>query len=95
MDSNLDQTVRTLLNELESTAELPIDPIANRWLGEAEALARDLARSDVSTGVVRKRFQQIQYLLNQIDECNNPTATSHVDRAKAIVNSTLETQNEL
>ena len=90
MDSDLDQAVRSLLDELESTAELPIDPIANRWLGEAEALTRDLKQSEVGQDVVQKRFQQIRYLLDQIDDCNNPVATHHVDSARHIVKTTLK-----
>lgn len=81
------------LNELyaalESTSELPIDREANRWLGEAEAVARDAAMNDLERTVVRERVREVDRLLSEVDEMESETAEKHLVEARALCREIL------
>ncbi|MCL9816152.1 hypothetical protein [Natronocalculus amylovorans] len=70
-----------LCEHLIATGEQPIDPATNRWLAEAEAVARDAASDGISPDAQTKRIQQVQMLLESADEISEPTAAAHVAAA--------------
>jgi hypothetical protein len=89
-----DPDIHTLVDDLHShlgaTEELDIDRRANRWIGEAEAVAEDVVGRDVSEQVVEKRVAQIEDLLRNIEETENQEADEHVDVALEIAERILE-----
>lgn len=87
---SLDTRVRELHRHLEATAELPIDPKTNRWLGEAEAVARDAATSDLDDATVRKRVGQVRRLLEEADETGHEEADAHLESARELCAAILE-----
>lgn len=73
-----------LHTHLAATAELPIDPTANRWLGEAQAVAADVADGSAPDAVVTKRARQVVHLLENAGDLDNDEAGRHVDAALAV-----------
>jgi regulator of protease activity HflC (stomatin/prohibitin superfamily) len=71
-----------LHDNLASTAELPVERSASRWLGEAEALAADLRESDLPDDVVADRLATIEKLLRQVEETGDQRADEHVAAAR-------------
>ena len=78
-----DAAVDALADHLVATAERPVPPSTNRWLGEAEAVARDAATDDIATAVRRKRVQQVADLLSEADATGDDAADDHIASAKA------------
>ena len=79
-----------LHEHLEATAERPVDRSASRWLGEAEAVAADLADSDLDESVVEERLGAIAHLLAEVETTGDSAADAHVEAAREIVNRRLE-----
>ena len=92
-EDDLESQARRIHAHLESTAELPIDPKANRWLGEAEAVARDAATGGLEDETIRKRLRQVRHLLEEADEVAHPEATDHIESAYALCVATLENES--
>ena len=76
--------VDTLHAHLEATAGLPIDPAANRWLGEAEAVVADIAEGDPAPAVVTDRAGTVVRLLESAGDTDNDEAAACVDAALAV-----------
>jgi len=74
--------VDALAEHLTATAERPVPPATNRWLGEAEAVARDAASEGLDTETRRKRVQQAADLLESADRTGDEIADRHIDAAK-------------
>ncbi|MCL9812337.1 hypothetical protein [Natranaeroarchaeum aerophilus] len=74
-----------LYSHLKATAERPVDRDASRWIGEAEAIAGDIAGADVSPDVIGERIGHVDRLLSEIDTTGDPAADEHVDEAKRLV----------
>ena len=89
-DCDLDTMVADLHRHLEATAELPIDPRTNRWLGEAEAIAVDVASSDLDRETIHERVEKIQHLLSEVDTTGNDEADGYVDAAMQCCRAILE-----
>lgn len=83
--TDLDALLEELHAQLRATEELPIRPDANRWLGEAQAVAADVARGDPSTAVIEERVGQIGHLLERADETGSPEADERVAAALELV----------
>ena len=81
-DHALERRLARLSYHLEATAELPVDRQASRWLGEAEAVARDVARSDLDRSVVAERVATVQELLDEVDETGHADADEHLETAR-------------
>lgn len=90
MDSHVRERVADLLAHLDATAELPVDPRASTWLGEAEAVARDAARDDAPAAVVRSRVSQVRDLLASVDGTDNEEADEHVAAARELADEILD-----
>lgn len=78
-----DAAVDALAAHLVATAEQPVPPATNRWLGEAEAVARDAASDDIEPAVRRERVEQVAALLAEADATGDDTADEHIAAAKA------------
>ncbi|WP_306058324.1 hypothetical protein [Natronococcus wangiae] len=87
----LEVQLEALRDHLEATAELPIDPKTNRWLGEAEAVARDAAQNDVDPATARERVGQVQRLLSAADEPDHEEAAAHLEAARDLCRDVLST----
>lgn len=85
-----EERLTALYTHLEATAELPIDPKTNRWLGEAEAVAHDAMTGDVDPETARKRVCQVRRLLSEAGEPAHEEARSHVAAAKECCDAILE-----
>jgi len=81
MDGRLDE----LADHLRATGERPVERTANRWLGEAEALAVDLAEHDLDPATRQKRLSKIDDLLSNVDGTGDDHADDHVAAAREIV----------
>ena len=86
----LAERTRELHRHLEATATYPIDREANRWLGEAEAIAGDVATSDLDRETVFERVGKIQRLLSEVDDTGHERADEHVEAAKRCCRALLE-----
>lgn len=89
-DADPSERVAALHEHLEATAELPVDPRASTWLGEAEAVAADAAQPDVPDAVVAKRVAQVADLLSSVDGTGNEKADEHVAAARAAAAEILD-----
>jgi len=74
--------VDALADHLTATAERPVPPATNRWLGEAEAVARDGASEGLDTETRRKRVRQAADLLESAAETGDEVADEHIEAAK-------------
>ena len=81
MDDRLDELAR----HLRATAERPVERSASRWLGEAQALAVDLAEHDLDPAVRQERLDTVASLLSNVEETGDERADERVDAARAIV----------
>lgn len=74
--------VEALADHLSATAERPIPPATNRWLGEAEAVARDGATEGLDTETRRKRVRQVFELLESAEKTGDEVADNHIEAAE-------------
>ena len=88
-DEDFGMLAADLHEQLEATEELPIDHRANRWLGEAQAVAAEI-RGDVPTEVRRNGARQVIDLLESMDETGNEKADRRVERALALAHRLAE-----
>ena len=86
---SLEERLEALRDHLEATAELPIDPKTNRWLGEAEAVARDAAADDIDPATARERVAQVQRLLSAADDPDREDAVAHLEAARELCAAVL------
>ena len=82
-----DDDLRRLHGHLAATAERPLDREANRWLGEAEAVAGQLVDAELDDDVLEERLDTVERLLSKVDETGDPEADDRVASAKAILDS--------
>lgn len=73
-----------LHDHLAATAERPIERTANRWIGEAEAIAADLIEAPNDPALVRKRAAHIGSLLSEVEATEDPVADEHVEAAAGL-----------
>ncbi len=85
-----DDRLRELRDHLAATAERPVERTASRWLGEAEAIAEDLAQSDLDPAVRRERLEQVDRLLSEVDSTGDGDADERVAAARALVDDLLD-----
>lgn len=71
-----------LYRELEATEELPIDHRANRWIGEAQAVADEIVEADAETR--RAGAEQVVGLLDSVGETGNEEADRRIERALSL-----------
>nr|WP_233265087.1 hypothetical protein [Halomarina oriensis] len=73
-----------MADHLVATGERPIDSRTNAWLGEAEALALDMAESDLDPAVERERAGHVVELLSNVDGTGDEQADEHVTAARTL-----------
>ena len=86
------ELVQSMDAHLGATEELPLEEHANRWLGEAHAVASDVAESDVSDETLTERVQTVMDLLSEIEETGHEEADQHVAAARRAGERILERQ---
>jgi hypothetical protein len=89
-DDDVRERVTDLHAHMEATAELPVDPQASTWLGEAEAVAADAVGEDVPEAVVEKRVAQVADLLSNVEGAGHDEADGHVAAARAAAEDVLD-----
>ncbi|MFB6178411.1 MAG: hypothetical protein ABEI77_01650 [Halorientalis sp.] len=82
MDS--DALTAALYRHLKATEQRPLDTRTNRWLGEAQAVAADIATSDVSPAVASDRAAIIVDLLDRAGTVDDSDASRHVATSRAL-----------
>jgi hypothetical protein len=79
-----------LHSHLEATQERPVERTASRWLGEAEAIAADLAEADLDPTTVQKQLRKVRHLLDNVDGSGDDVADDHVAAARRMVADLLQ-----
>jgi hypothetical protein len=93
-DGAVDEETRARLRELHdhlaATAERPVERTASAHLGEAEAVAGDVANDpSVSPSVVEARVETVGDLLSHVEETGDDEADDHVAAARELVEDVL------
>ncbi|WP_440989611.1 hypothetical protein [Haloarchaeobius baliensis] len=89
-----DDALADLAAALRETESYPVDRVANRWLGEAEAVAADLAASDLPDAVVHERLGHVEHLLSNVDGTGSEEADALVERARSLTAAAIEQYEE-
>jgi hypothetical protein len=85
-----DERLDAIADHLAATAELPVRPAASRCLGEAEAVAADVAGADLPDAVVHERVGRVGDLLAAVDGTGHAEADEHVEAARELVDDVLD-----
>lgn len=93
-DESVDALLDDLYEELSATAELPVSRTASAYVGEAEAVARDLARRGAPAEVVEERVGHVRDLLGEFETTENETADEHITTARSLADEILDTVGE-
>ncbi len=88
-----DELLASLHDHLAATEQRPLETSANRWLGEAQAIATDLAEADLDAETVQKRTEKVLDLLSEIDGTGDEEADKHVDAARRAAERVLQSQD--
>lgn len=88
-EPNGSELAKALYRELEATEQLPVEREANRWLGEAQAVAG--AIREVSEDVRRDGAADVVHLLSQIEQTGSDQADEHVYRAQKLAEKLSQT----
>ena len=88
-----DDRIAALCDALAATEERPLDRSANRWLGEAQAVAEDLRGGVPDDATLVNRLETVDHLLAQVDSTGDGEADAALDRATAIVTGLLSDLN--
>lgn len=96
-DQDLGSAVRQLSEHLAATRERPVERTASRWIGEADAIADDLVDPETAApdpAVIHRRASHVAELLSNVEDTGDSTANEHVDVARDLANSIVETTAE-
>lgn len=80
-DPDSRESLLELHDRLRAVLELPVERDASNWIGESEALVRDLVDRKASPAVRRQRLTTVRELLEEVEETGNPQANEHVAAA--------------
>jgi hypothetical protein len=78
--------VAALRDHLAATEERPVEREAGWRLGEAQALAAEIADGEVDDATVARRAAEIRTLLAEVDGTGDSEADDHVDAARELAN---------
>jgi hypothetical protein len=86
-DASLAAVARAVDDHLSATEDRPLTADANRWLGEATAVAGQAADAadDGAESVVRERLERVAELLAEVDATGDDAADARVERARALL----------
>jgi len=93
-DLTVEERVAAIHDDLAATAELPVDPRASAWLGEAEAVAADLRDDSLPPDVLHERLSHVLDLLDAVDGTDNPEADDRVRAAREATAAALSALDE-
>ncbi len=79
---DVDELVATLHDHLAATEEMALPEDANRWLGEAAAVAGDLADASPDDETITTRIETVLELLDEVDATGHDDADEHVAAAR-------------
>ncbi|GGK53440.1 MULTISPECIES: hypothetical protein [Haloarcula] len=85
-----DERLQALHRHLAETGERPVERTASRWLGEAEAVAADIADGELPEDVLAERLTTIDHILSHVDSTDDAIADNHVEAAREIVDDLLD-----
>ena len=88
--SDIDDLLASLHDHLEATEERPLDNEANRWLGEAQAIAADVDENELDSETTKERVEEILELLDEVDGTGDDEADKHVAAARRAANRVLD-----
>ena len=95
-DRLLVESVRELHSHLEATASLPVAEEANRWLGEAEAVAAGAVAliettdaEDAPPAALETRLEQVLELLAEVETTGSADADERVRAARDLAGELL------
>lgn len=80
-----------LCDALERTAERPLPRSANRWLGEAQAVATDLRDGDPDSATRQDRLETVDHLLSQVEATGDEAADEALGEAEKHLEALLDT----
>lgn len=85
IDESTRRRLRELHDHLRATAERPVERTAAAHLGEAQAVAGDVALDPaVSPSVVRSRVETVSDLLSRVEGTGDDEADEHVAAAREL-----------
>ena len=94
-ETDVQSLVTTLHEHLAATATRPVREDVGRWLGEAEAVAGDLAAGPLPPDdVVQTRLGHVEHLLSNVDETEDEVADEHVAHARTALEDALAALDE-
>ncbi|WP_410766366.1 hypothetical protein [Haloferax sp. DFSO60] len=94
-DDDVERLLVTLHDHLAATATRPVREDVSRWLGEAEAVAGDLALGATPTDdVLRTRLGHVEHLLSNVESTEDAEADDHVAAANAALADVLKLLDE-
>jgi 1,2-phenylacetyl-CoA epoxidase catalytic subunit len=86
------ELIEILAAHLDATEEMALTEDANRWLGEASAVASDVAESNVSAETLTERVETVVDLLSEVESTGHDEADQHVAAARRAGERILERQ---
>lgn len=86
-EADLAELLAALHTHLAETGERPVDREAARWLGEAEAVAADVADADAPAGAIETRVEQVRELVAHVDATGDEEADKHVEAVRRLVDA--------
>ena len=89
-DRSVDELLTRLASELRATEELPVDRAASVRLGEAHAVAEDLARGDLDRSVIHERVGHVRRLLSDVSDPDDEAVAGRVGNALALTRTIRE-----
>ncbi|MFC6787059.1 hypothetical protein ACFQFH_14595 [Halobaculum halobium] len=90
----VDDPLEALHGHLAATAERPVARAASAHLGEAEAVARDLAERPADPDTVRERVSHVIRLLREAGDTEDETADEHVAAALTLAQRLIEESSD-
>jgi len=87
---DVDDLLASMHDHLEATEERPLETEANRWLGEAQAIAADIDGANVDQETIRERTEKVLDLLSEVDGTGDEEADEHVAAARRAAQRVLD-----
>jgi hypothetical protein len=89
-DLDPSEAVEGIYTHLAATEQMPLEESANRWIGEAQAVAEDLVAHDATDAVIHDRTSKIVDLLESIDDTGDADAEARVEAALVLARELVE-----
>lgn len=90
VDDRLEDRLDALYEHLAATAERPVARPASAYLGEAEAVVRDLVERPAAAETVRARAEHVVDLLGEVGDTEDDVTDEHVAAALSLAEELVE-----